>query len=112
MTGEPSSFDEQLAASVRADRLQLILLPTEQCNFRCTYCYEDFAIGRMTPEVVSGVKNLIDRRADGLSHLQLSWFGGEPTLDDMPGLTPRTYSWLDEALTAITSPDALRAADR
>ncbi|MCY1059463.1 radical SAM protein [Nannocystis sp. SCPEA4] len=80
MTGELSSFDEQLAASVRADRLQLILLPTEQCNFRCTYCYEDFAIGRMTPEVVSGVKNLIDRRADGLSHLQLSWFGGEPTL--------------------------------
>lgn len=80
MTGELSSFDEQLAASVRADRLQLILLPTEQCNFRCTYCYEDFAIGRMAPEVVSGVKNFIDRRADGLTHLQLSWFGGEPML--------------------------------
>ncbi|MEU6576958.1 radical SAM protein [Streptomyces sp. NPDC046805] len=75
-----SSFDQDLADSVRSDRLQLILLPTEQCNFRCTYCYEDFAIGQMAPEVVSGVKNLIDRRAAGLRRLQLSWFGGEPLL--------------------------------
>ncbi|MGW2543161.1 radical SAM protein [Kitasatospora sp. NPDC001574] len=79
-TGEPSPFDREFAESVRSDRLQLILLPTEQCNFRCTYCYEDFAIGRMAPEVVAGVKNLIDRRAAGLRHLQVSWFGGEPML--------------------------------
>ncbi|WSQ14993.1 radical SAM protein [Streptomyces sp. NBC_01231] len=75
-----ASFDKELASSFRSDRLQLILLPTEQCNFRCTYCYEDFAIGRMTSDVVSGVKNLIDRRADGLRRLQVSWFGGEPML--------------------------------
>ncbi len=74
------SFDDELTASVRGDRLQLILLPTEQCNFRCTYCYEDFALGRMAPDVVSGIKNLIDRRADTLKHLQVSWFGGEPML--------------------------------
>ncbi|MEV6975854.1 radical SAM protein [Kitasatospora sp. NPDC093806] len=79
-TAEPSPFDQEFADSVRPDRLQLILLPTEQCNFRCTYCYEDFEIGRMAPEVVAGVKNLIDRRAAGLRHLQVSWFGGEPML--------------------------------
>ncbi|MGW6916906.1 radical SAM protein [Kitasatospora sp. NPDC054939] len=78
--GELSPFDQEFTASVRPDRLQLILLPTEQCNFRCTYCYEDFAIGRMAPEVVTGVKNLIDRRAADLRHLQVSWFGGEPML--------------------------------
>src|SRR5262249_12722588 len=44
------------------------------------YCYEDFAVGRMAPETVQGVKRLIDRRVDGLSSLSLSWFGGEPLL--------------------------------
>ncbi|GAA2683817.1 hypothetical protein GCM10010412_069740 [Nonomuraea recticatena] len=75
-----STFDREMVTSFRNDRLHLILLPTEQCNFRCTYCYEDFAIGRMRPEVVQGVKNLIDRRAGELTHLQISWFGGEPML--------------------------------
>jgi uncharacterized protein len=80
VTETRSSFDQELVNSLRNDRLQLILLPTEQCNFRCTYCYEDFAIGRMSPETVIAVKRLIGRRADRLSHLQISWFGGEPML--------------------------------
>ena len=61
---------------------RLILLPLEQCNFRCTYCFEDFAIGKMGPEVVRGVKRLIDQRSGDLAHLQISWFGGEPIWRD------------------------------
>lgn len=53
-------------------------MPTEQCNFRCVYCYENFSIGRMTPAVVSGVKKLLSDRASDLKRLDLSWFGGEP----------------------------------
>ncbi|MBN8608223.1 MAG: radical SAM protein [Caulobacterales bacterium] len=60
--------------------LELIVLPTEQCNFRCLYCYEDFAIGRMPAEVVAGVKALIARRAPELAQLHLSFFGGEPLI--------------------------------
>jgi uncharacterized protein len=59
---------------------QLIILPTEQCNFRCTYCYEDFAVNAMRREVVDGLLNLISARADGSCDLYLSWFGGEPLL--------------------------------
>jgi uncharacterized protein len=62
------------------DTLGLILMPTEQCNFRCTYCYEDFAMGRMAPGVIAGVKALIAARAPALRQLHLSWFGGEPLL--------------------------------
>ncbi len=58
--------------------LELIILPTEDCNFRCTYCYEDFAIGRMDPEIVTGLKALLKRRIGDIEHLILSWFGGEP----------------------------------
>jgi uncharacterized protein len=61
--------------------LNLILFATEQCNFRCTYCYEDFEKGRMGEEVVEGVRRLIARRAEEDLHtLALSWFGGEPLL--------------------------------
>jgi len=71
---------DQLAASFDPGHLNLFLLPTEQCNFRCTYCYEDFKIGRMQPVVVDAVKALLDKRFPSLSGLEISWFGGEPLL--------------------------------
>lgn len=40
----------------------LILLPTEQCNFRCVYCYENFKIGRMQRSIVEAVKKLLENR--------------------------------------------------
>src|ERR1700687_1311065 len=77
---QANSLEGEFAASFFNGNLHLSLLPTEQCNFRCTYCYEDFSIGRMTAEVRQGVKRLIDRRLDGLRSLSVSWFGGEPLL--------------------------------
>jgi len=55
-------------------------MPTEACHFRCTYCYQDFHLGRMPPAIIRGLKTWLDRRAPGLDLLQLSWFGGEPLL--------------------------------
>jgi uncharacterized protein len=60
--------------------LELIVLPTEACNFRCSYCYEDFSVGKMSRPIVDALKRLITSRADGCSRLILSWFGGEPLL--------------------------------
>jgi len=60
--------------------LHLILLPTEACNFRCTYCYEDFKLGRMGEDVVRGIEILLSRRVPKLRRLDLSWFGGEPLM--------------------------------
>src|SRR5947209_2918690 len=60
--------------------LNLIILPTESCNFRCTYCYETFENKKMPPAVVTGIKSLIDRRGGDLDELEISWFGGEPLL--------------------------------
>jgi uncharacterized protein len=70
----------ELLPCAAANALHLILLPTEACNFRCSYCYEDFALGRMSPELVRGVERFIARRAPILDRLDLSWFGGEPLL--------------------------------
>ena len=38
----------------RTDALELILMPSEDCNFRCKYCYEDFARGTMVPAGARG----------------------------------------------------------
>lgn len=63
----------------RPDVLELILLASEDCNFRCHYCYEDFARGTMRPEVREGLKRLVHKRLDeGLRALNIGWFGGEP----------------------------------
>ena len=62
----------------RSDALELILLTSEDCNFRCTYCYEDFARGTMLPWVREGVKNLLRKRIRHLSYFNVSYFGGEP----------------------------------
>src|SRR3712207_7092344 len=44
------------------------LLASEDCNFRCTYCYEDFARGTMQPEVREGIKAM--RSEEHTSELQ------------------------------------------
>jgi uncharacterized protein len=62
----------------RTDALELILMASEDCNFRCTYCYEDFTRGTMLPEVRESIKNLVRKRIGKLNHLNVNWFGGEP----------------------------------
>ncbi|WP_370307642.1 radical SAM protein [Sinimarinibacterium flocculans] len=73
---------DNIPSAVHPRLLQLIIFPTEKCNFRCTYCYESFEIGKMKRPVIDAVKRLIESRVerDTLDALTLSWFGGEPLL--------------------------------
>ena len=75
-----SCIDDLIATSLDSRYLELILLSTEACNFRCNYCYEDFKHGKMQREVVESIKLLLSNWADDLQSLHLSWFGGEPLL--------------------------------
>jgi uncharacterized protein len=61
--------------------LRLIIMPTESCNFRCTYCYEDYSIGRMPDTISQGIKNFVEYRAEhDMTYLSIDYFGGEPLL--------------------------------
>jgi uncharacterized protein len=82
----------------RTDALELILMSSEDCNFRCTYCYEDFKRGTMVPAVRNSIKSFVRKRIDKLNSLNISWFGGEPL-----------YGW--EALEDL-APFFLEIADK
>ena len=73
-------LDEIRARSLSPDYQHVIVMPTEKCNFRCTYCYEHFDIGKMKPNVVSAVKRFATNRISNVKAFHLGWFGGEPLL--------------------------------
>jgi uncharacterized protein len=81
----PAEIDESKIVSriilkERESEFELIILPHENCNFRCTYCYETFERQKMKPEVVQGLKSLVARKAKEYEGIHISWFGGEPLL--------------------------------
>jgi len=76
--GDERFSDVQIASTLSRKTQQLIILPTEKCNFRCTYCYEDFMIGAMKESVQRGIERFLDQRVPELSQLSINWFGGEP----------------------------------
>ena len=77
---QDNEFWSAAAAAFDNDALELTILPTEKCNLSCSYCYETFQLGRMAPEVVQSVENLLVRRAPDLRKLNIDWFGGEPLI--------------------------------
>jgi uncharacterized protein len=71
---------KSLARFTSRRQLELYILPTEECNFRCTYCYEDFALSQMKENTVAAIKKLILARLPSLQRFDISWFGGEPLM--------------------------------
>jgi uncharacterized protein len=78
--GNDQFSDAQIASVLSRKAQQLIILPTEKCNFRCSYCYEDFMIGKMKEPVIQGIERFMERRIPELSQFSISWFGGEPLM--------------------------------
>ncbi len=75
--------EEIVRQSIQQERergFHLIVLPHENCNFRCDYCYETFERGKMKKEIVQGLKTFINEKIPKIESLSVSWFGGEPLL--------------------------------
>lgn len=60
--------------------LQLTMMPTLDCNFRCPYCYESLKKGKMTKEYRDRFILWLKDKLKGTRHLSISWFGGEPLM--------------------------------
>lgn len=66
--------------SISNTELKLIILPTYKCNFRCTYCYQDFKVMDMDNDMANRVINFVKREIHKYSGLSIGWYGGEPLL--------------------------------
>jgi len=62
------------------NRLDLIIMPTLDCNFSCIYCYEDKKPGKMSNESMDAIKQWMSNEIPKFKLVLLSWFGGEPLL--------------------------------
>lgn len=60
----------------------LVINPTQDCIFRCWYCYETHLQSRMDDTVIDNIKKLIIKTLDreDISQFMLGWFGGEPLM--------------------------------
>lgn len=79
-SSSPETAGDGRSFRLSARRLDLTILPTERCNFRCVYCYQDFDLPQMAESTIQGIKALLATRAPSLDHLGIDWFGGEPLL--------------------------------
>lgn len=62
--------------------LELTILPTLDCNFRCKYCYIAFEKFKMTHSSVESIRRLLRKKVchNGFLYLRINWFGGEPLI--------------------------------
>lgn len=62
------------------DDLFITIMPTENCNFKCIYCYENITNNVISDEILNHIQNYISLNIEKCNNLNISWFGGEPTL--------------------------------
>lgn len=60
------------------------IIPTNECNLNCGYCFVNRSNSYMSPSTVKAtsayLKNVICLNRQSLSHFRVKWFGGEPLL--------------------------------
>lgn len=75
-------MSEFVTQSVQHDKshLNLVLVPTINCNFDCPYCFESDKRGNTMSEQT--INNLIDfiKGCEEAKSISLMWYGGEPLL--------------------------------
>lgn len=80
-------FDEKASVRMKRkigiedkNRLDIVLLPTLDCNFRCVYCYEEHRKEYMTDKVAQRIIKFLETEIPSAKLALLHWFGGEPLL--------------------------------
>lgn len=83
-TDEVSVASEEIQKRINNENnLNIIIIPTTECNFKCEYCYEEKESGFISDELLNKLYNSIVVYFSNINNkksLKLDWFGGEPML--------------------------------
>lgn len=60
--------------------LTLMLIPTEECNFRCEYCNQWHKSTYFSKQIQDSILTFIRKNILSYAGLSIAWFGGEPLL--------------------------------
>lgn len=62
--------------------LSLVIAPTMNCNFACSYCFEKHSNIFMSTKTINKISNFVKEKYKKVNFKKLSvtWYGGEPTL--------------------------------
>lgn len=61
-------------------QLHVVLLVTTDCNFSCSYCYQDYDKMYINSDFIETFSKFIVRNIDKYDGVYIEWFGGEPLL--------------------------------
>lgn len=82
-----ANFDESKSLEMKYNEmiygnetLSVQILPTFNCNFRCTYCFENPDKYEMSENTVQAIIRFLERNIPRCKQFRLSLFGGEPLL--------------------------------
>lgn len=81
--------------------LSLVIAPTTNCNFDCTYCYEKNSSkeSKMTPLVQERIIDVCEQAIkNGTKRFDILWYGGEPllTVDIIKDMSKRIIDMCDK----------------
>lgn len=77
---EKAVMNDLIYSTIYENKLDITIVPTEACNFRCIYCYEPHDNYNMTNEVEKSVIKFFRKQIHKYKSVSIDWFGGEPLL--------------------------------
>lgn len=86
-----------IRSQYQGDRVSLTIIPSQECNFACSYCFEEDRSGRMSRETAKSVVRFCKEWIYPRTHVSICWYGGEPLL------ALDTITWLSERMKSLVS---------
>ena len=71
---------ENLQKDKMKPKLELTIMASTACNFRCEYCYEELMPKTIDSEFSSVFIKYIEKNVEHFESIFIDWFGGEPLL--------------------------------